>query len=74
MVGNACCDGQVAMECHRCDRLVSIFTHRWHHLEVTLLTILHHDVLVEGDLMSGKHLLFATRLLLRVHGRTCPMV
>ena len=81
VAGDPSCNGQISlMEGHRRDRLVSVFaaTHgrrRWHDLEFTFLPILHHDVLVEGDLVGGQDLLLpASLLLLRVDGGARPMV
>ena len=53
---------------------MTILTHSWQHGKVTLLTVLHHDVLVERDLVRCKDLLVTARLLLRVHCRARPMV
>ena len=74
IVRDTCSDGKITrMEGHRCDRLVSIFTHGRHHRELTLLPILHHNVLIERDLMRSQYLLLTARFLL-LHGRAGPMV
>lgn len=74
VVRDASSDGEITrMEGHRCDRLVAIFTHGRHHRELTLLPILHHNMLIERDLMCSQHLLFTARFLL-LHGRAGPMV
>lgn len=76
--GDAWCHGGqvVSVERHRCDRLVRVFAAHggWHDLELAFLPILHHYVLIEGDLVRCKDLLVPTRLLLRVHGRASPVV
>ena len=76
--GDAWCHGWqvIAVESHRCDRLVRVFAaHRGREdLEFAFLPILHHYVLVEGDLMRCEDLLVPACLLLRVHCRASPMI
>ena len=75
VVGDAC-DWHnivVSMKGYRCDWLVSIISQR-QNWEVALLSVFHHDVLIEGDLMSSKNLLITTCLLLLVHGWSRSMV
>ena len=74
IVRDASRDGKITLvESHRCDWLVSIFTHGWHHRELTLLPVLHHDVLIKRDLMGSQYLLITARFLL-LHSRAGPMV
>ena len=56
----------------RGDRLVAVLTEGYR--EVGLLTVVHDDVLVEGDLVGGQNLLLATSLLLLVQCRACSLV
>ena len=60
------------MERYGSDGLVAVFS-EGHPRIVFIVPVLHHNVLVEGDLVCGKHLLFAARVSV-LHGAMPTLV
>ena len=62
------------MERDGCDRLVSVFVANRGHCKLRLLPILHHDVLIECDLVSRQYLLLSASFLSLVRRVPTTMV